>query len=318
MGCGLQGQAGLWCLDGQVPCLTHKQPGNERSSSGSRSLSSVPGTLSCQRRDGQYGGGVTHQLPGRLPVTHPRKACAPTSPLGTGKMFVPETGPCPRGPEPSDRLSVETVTQVRGMDAKPSDGGSYLGTIPHGRGGSLCVAGVDPMPPLVLPFSPHLSGDRCANICPHLSPLAGHETIRFPSGQAHPSGLVQGEDVRSLPSLSSPVLAFPDVVFGVGLPSGRRSVGDSNQERPVVSAPGQNLAPTSRDLEVVGMADQGLPITFDLSDGVHETINSARALSTRRLYSSKWRVFESWCLAHGLGCGPSQLPSWFSAGVPAR
>ncbi len=79
--------------------------------------------------------------------------------------------------------------------------------------------------------------------------------------------------MRSPPFPSSPVLAFPDVALGVGLPSGKRPVGNSSQERPVVSAPGQNLAPTSRDLEVVGMADQRLPIAFDLLDGVSEPIN---------------------------------------------
>ncbi len=151
------------------------------------------------------------------------------------------------------------------------------------------------MPPLVLTLSPYLSGDRCAS-----APLARHESVCFPSGQAHPSGIVQGEDMRSPPSPSSPVLAFPDVVLGVGLPSGGRSVGDSSQERPTVSVSGQNLAPTSRDLEVVGMADHRSPLAFDLSDGDRETINSARALSTRKLYSSKWRVFESWCLVHAV------------------
>ncbi len=106
--------------------------------------------------------------------------------------------------------------------------------------------------------------------------------------------------MRSLPSPSSTVLAFPDVVLGVGLPSGGRSVGDSSQERPAMSASGQNLAPMSRDLEVVGMAGYRPPLAFDLSDGVRETINSAKALSTRKLYSSKWRVFESWCLVHAV------------------
>ncbi len=67
-----------------------------------------------------------------------------------------------------------------------------------------------------------------------------------------------------------------------------------------MSVSGQNLAPTSRDLEVVGMADHRSPLAFDLSDGDRETINSARALSTRKLYSSKWRVFESWCLVHAV------------------
>ncbi len=71
------------------------------------------------------------------------------------------------------------------------------------------------MPPLVLPLSPYLSWDRCAS-----APLAGHEAVCFPSGQAHPSGAAYGEDMRTPPSPSSPVLAFPDVVLGVNLPPG--------------------------------------------------------------------------------------------------
>ncbi len=33
---------------------------------------------------------------------------------------------------------------------------------------------------------------------------------------------------------------------------------------------------------------------------VQETITSARAPFTRKLYSSKWKIFESWCLAHAV------------------
>ncbi len=181
------------------------------------------------------------------------------------------------------------------MDAEPPDGGSDLGKIRHGRGGSLCISGIDPMPPLALPLLPNLSGDICAS-----APLAGHESVCFPSGQAHSCGIVQGEDIRSPLSPGSPVLAFPDMVLRVGPPSGGRSVGDSSKERPAVSASGQNLTPTSRDLEVVGMADHRSPLAFDLSDGVCETINSTRALSTRKLYSSKWKVFKFWCLVHAV------------------
>ncbi len=133
----------------------------------------------------------------------------------TSIVFVPESVLYPRGPEPSSGLLVKTGTQVRGMDAEPPYSGSDLGKIPCSRGGPLCVAGVDPMPPLVLPLSPCFSGDRCAS-----APLAGHEAVCFPSGQAHPSGAAQGEDMRTPPSPSSSVLAFPDVVLGVGLPPG--------------------------------------------------------------------------------------------------
>ncbi len=116
------------------------------------------------------------------------------------------------------------------------------------------------MPPLVLPLSPYLSGDRWAS-----TPLARHEAVCFPSGQAHSSGAVQGEDMRTPPSPRSPVLAFPDVVLVVNLPPGGRPVGDSGQEGPTLSASGQDLAPMSRDLEVVGMADHRPPLALDLS-----------------------------------------------------
>ncbi len=49
------------------------------------------------------------------------------------------------------------------------------------------------MPPLVLPLSPYLSGDRCASAL-----QAGHESVCFPSSQAHPSGIVQDEDIPCL------------------------------------------------------------------------------------------------------------------------
>ncbi len=51
----------------------------------------------------------------------------PTPPLGTGHIFVPESAPCSRGPEPSCGLSLETETPVWGMDAELLDGGSDLG-----------------------------------------------------------------------------------------------------------------------------------------------------------------------------------------------
>ncbi len=179
------------------------------------------------------------------------------------------------------------------MDAEPPYGGSDLGKIRCG-----------PMPPLVLPLSPCLFGDRCAS-----APLAGHEAVCFLSGQAHPSGAAQGEDIRIPPSPSSPVLAFPDVVLGVGLPSWRVTRGRFQSGR----------THTSRDLEVVGMANNRPPLPLDLSDGVRETIDSARVISTRKLYSSKWRVFKSWCLDSAvdpLNCPVGSVLE-FSAGAAA-
>ncbi len=49
------------------------------------------------------------------------------------------------------------------------------------------------------------------------------------------------------------------------------------------------------------MAHTGPRAVIDgLPAEVQETIASARAPATRKLYSSKWGVFESWCLTHAI------------------
>ncbi len=115
VGSGFRGTTGLRCLVRQVPHLAHKRPEVKSGSSSSHSLSSIPDALTCHRQDGQHGCGVSHQSPGRLPVTHTEQACAPASSLGTGQVFAPESGSCPRGPEPSGWLLVKTETQESGQ-----------------------------------------------------------------------------------------------------------------------------------------------------------------------------------------------------------
>ncbi len=77
------------------------------------------------------------------------------------------------------------------------------------------------------------------------------------------------------------------------------SLGDSDQAGLAVPASGQDLASSTRALEVVGMAHTGPRAVMNvLPVEVQETI--ARAPATRKLYSSKWGVFESWCLARAI------------------
>ncbi len=100
---------------------------------------------------------------------------------------------------------------------------------------------------------------------------------------------------------------------------------DSDQAGPAFSASGQDLASSARDLEAVGMAHTGSRALMDnLPVEVQETIASARAPATRKLYSSKWGVFESRCLAGAIdpvNCpvGPvlEFLQERLTTGVPA-
>ncbi len=91
------------------------------------------------------------------------------------------------------------------------------------------------------------------------------------------------------------------ILFGANSSLVLVSLGDSDQAGLAVPASGQDLASSTRALEVVGMAHTGPRAVMNvLAVEVQETIASARAPATRKLYSSKWGVFESWCLARAI------------------
>ncbi len=63
-----------------------------------------------------------------------------------------------------------------------------------------------------------------------------------------------------------------------------------------LSGGGHHLSPLSGVVETMGVAREGAQIIASgLSTEVVETILQASAPSTRKLYSSKWVVFTSWC-----------------------
>ncbi len=285
---GLRGTTGLRCLVRQVPHLTHIRPGVESSSSSSLSLSSVPDALTCHCQDGQHGGGVSHQSPGGLPGMHREQACAPASSLGTGQVFVPESGSCPRGPEPSGGFLVKTETQV----------GEWMlnrRTVDQiwERFGAAAVGLFASQESTQCPLWFSLSHPASLGIDALVHPWSDMKLYAFPPGKLIPAVLRRVKTCRLRLLLVVPFL--PSHTWFLDLVSLLKG-----EERPILSASGQDLAPMSRDLEVMDMADHRPPLALDLSDRVRETIGSARALSTRKLYSSKWRVFESWYLANAV------------------
>ncbi len=194
--------------------------------------------------------------------------------------------------EPRGRLSVKTETQAGRMDVEPSDSIPDLGSVWQSGSGPLCFSRVIPVPALVLSEFPDDSGHRCLR-----PPVAECHAVCVSANKADSSSTMQskGEQCRS-PS-HSPILALPDLVLEVNSPLVSVPLGDSDRAGLTVPAPEQDLASPTRALEVVGMAHSGPRAVMDvLNVKVQETIASARAPATRKLYSSKWGVFESWCL----------------------
>ncbi len=145
-----------------------------------------------------------------------------------------------------------------------------------------------------LSFPTTLGIDAFAHPWPNVSLYA------FPPIKLIPAVLCREGERFPSPS-HSPILALPDLVLGANSPLVSASLGDSVQAGLTVPASGQDLASSAGALEVVGMAHTGPRAVIDgLPAEVQETIASARAPATRKLYSSKWGVFESWCLTRAI------------------
>ncbi len=263
-------------MEGRVPLLAYKLPGTQGCLPGFEVFSPRSRGVSYHSQDGQYGGCVPHKPPRRFKVAHPGQACAPSSPLVPRQVPLFEGGSRSGSTEPGGRFSVQTEAQAGGMDVEPSGGIPDLGSVWQSGGGPLCFSRVIPVPALVLPeFSRRL-------------------TIGVSANKADSGSTMQSEGERCLSPSHSPILTLPDLVLGANSPLVSASLGDSEQAGLTVPASGQDLASSTRALEVVGMAHTGPRAVIDgLPAEVQETIASARAPATRKLYSSKWGVFES-------------------------
>ncbi len=296
LGRGLRRNAGEWRVEGRVPLLAYKLPGTQGCLPGFEVFSPRSRGVSYHSQDGQYGGCVPHKPPRRFKVAHPGQACAPSSPLVPRQVPLFEGGSRSGSTEPGGRFSVETEAQTGRMDVEPSDGIPDLGSVWQSGGGPLCFSRVIPVPALVLPEFPDDSGHRCVR-----PPMAECQSVRVSANKADSGSTMQSEGERCPSPSHSPILALPDLVLGANSPLVSASLGDSDQAGLTVPASGQDLASSAGALEVVGMAHTGPRAVIDsLPAEVQETIASARAPTTRKLYSSKWGVFESWCLTRAI------------------
>ncbi|KAL0166426.1 hypothetical protein M9458_038270, partial [Cirrhinus mrigala] len=91
-------------------------------------------------------------------------------------------------------------------------------------------------------------------------------------------------------------LAQPAVVSGVDRAPNGSPVADPVTERSLISGKRLGVAPQAGVMEPACLAGERRGQTLNVSQRVLDTIAEARAPSTRRLYSLKWKVFSSWCV----------------------
>ena len=126
--------------------------------------------------------------------------------------------------------------------------------------------------------------------------MAEDSSVCVSSGGSHPPYSSQSEGGEVDTDFGGSALAR-EVLAGGDLPtSGWPSVAAASSQGSVVTGSGGDISPPPREAGSLGLARERLNLsTGGLPHSVIDTIQSARASSTRSLYEHRWRAFENWC-----------------------
>ncbi len=241
LGRGLRRQTGERGMDRKVAFLAHKLPGTQGCLPGFDAFYPPSRRTSYYSQNGQYGGSVPHKLSGGFTVAHPGQACALSSPLVPGLVPFYEGSSRSRSAEPCGRFSIKTETQAGRVDVEPSDGIPDMEPVWQSGSGPLCFSRVVPMPALVLPKLPNVSGHRCIR-----PSVAECQAVTVSASKADSGSPMQCKGERCPSPSHSPILALPDLVLGADSPPVSAPLGDPDQAGPAVPASGQDLASPTR------------------------------------------------------------------------
>ena len=167
-----------------------------------------------------------------------------------------------------------------------------MGEIRPGFRRSLRIAGKRPVSSILLS-----SARRCTVGCGCARPpVAKHAALHVSPSQPDISHSGEGERATSSHDYDRSSLAGETRAGGDNSNALRPALAAPVAQRSVVSSEQGNLSPSSRAHGSVGLARERLNLTaVGLPPTVVETIQGARAPSTRTLYNIKWGVFEAWC-----------------------
>ncbi|XP_034396385.1 uncharacterized protein LOC117735684 [Cyclopterus lumpus] len=174
-------------------------------------------------------------------------------------------------------------------------GAQHLGSLWQGKGGSLCLREVNPLPPLgLLDGEDQSSRSRCPG--PH---MARGPSLCFPSISPDLANASQGPSTGPQSFDGGPVVASQDLVSPVAQTLPRDAMAPPRQEGPPIAARGSDLASRPQPPLSVGLAVAGPNrLLSGCTELVRKTILNARVPSTCLQYECRWRLFSDWCVGH--------------------
>ena len=181
---------------------------------------------------------------------------------------------------------------VRRVEAPPTGGGADLAEIRPGSRRSIRLARKRAMSAVFLPV-----GRKCTSGCGRSStPVARRAALRVSPAQPDLPDSNQSERAEPVTNHDSASVDIQTLDGGDNTAAGGRTVATPHTQGSSVPGERGDLPPAPRPHGTLGLArERWNRSAAGLPEQVIDTIQNARASSTRSLYSGKWRVFEEWC-----------------------
>ncbi|XP_029975893.1 uncharacterized protein LOC115409064 [Salarias fasciatus] len=283
-------------LERGSPARSHKLPRALGGVSHAETLSPASQGTSCPGENGQYDDGGIYQPSRRSALPAITHAGTQTDPVEQRPPPVSESHPCPGGSEPGGGPVVQGCAALRGMDVTSSPRGAGVGPLWQSHCGSVRVERERAMSAVFLNTRSRCAARRGrARARLAVGPPICFSPVGFDSPD---SGQSQGASPHA-GSDSSAVAGHALASGGLSAPVGA-AMAASPPQGYAVTGRGSSFSPTSGAPGSLGLAPEWCNLnTAGLPQNVINTIQSARAASTRSLYDCKWRVFEEWCQKKG-------------------
>ncbi len=171
--------------------------------------------------------------------------------VNSEQVSVDPSGSRPGAPELRSRHVLETEPGGRGMEAAPSNGELHMASVWRSGSGLICVEHDYALPAMIVP-TPIAPGTG------HSSPrMAQNQFVCLSSDPAYSIGAIQNTVGQSgATAAGSSVVAHSAVACGTDQSVRGLSMEDSPQTGHAVASTGNDLAPTDRFMETVGMASE--------------------------------------------------------------
>ena len=286
---------GPGCLVQQTVDSTHQCPRAPGDSRCAHAIPPTPSGPSCTCQDRQYSGSSLCQQAGRAGLSPLRAAGPRAVDMGLSEVSLSESHLPARSSEHSGRLVVQGGPSARRVEAPSGGCCADLAPLRDGRGRPVRLQGDNSLPDVLLPWEGQpTTGDGCSS-----SPVASRPAVRLSPFHPSPPAAVEDPVRESGGDLGGPELASHAMVLRDRTTLERDSLGAPCAERPVAAGTRHLVSSLPTGPEAVGMApDRAEFRALGFSEPVIQTLESARAPSTRAAYAFRWGMFTSWCEVH--------------------